>query len=154
MTLLQGARAMAWYEDLSPCLYFGEEASRVLRSVGWLEAGRIFQTGPTERCIFDKLSELTRQPWAPVVFTGPHFCDLCQYGGSSGVANVFIPGNGSLYVCPVLITHYMNAHHYRPPEEFCAAVRRCPTIRRRDYLLAILQNGARQLTAPWKPRPC
>jgi hypothetical protein len=145
---------MAWYEDLSPCGYFGEEVSHVLRSVGWLEAGRIFQTGPTERYIFDKLCELSRQPWAPVVFSGPHFCDLCQYSGSSGVANVFIPGNSFLYVCPVLITHYMNAYHYCPPEAFCEAVRRCPTMRSRDYLQAILGNGGRQLRALWKPRPC
>src|SRR5262245_45573397 len=113
---------MAWHEDLSPCGYFGEEARRVLRSVGWLEAGRPFQAGPVRRAVYVKLCALGKEPWAPVVFAGPHFCDLCQYGGSSGVANVFIPGDGFLYVCPVLITHYMNAHHYRPPEAFCEAV--------------------------------
>jgi hypothetical protein len=144
---------MAWYEDLSPCGYFGGEASRVLRSVGWLEAGRPFLTGSTEKAIFDKLCELARQPWTPVAFCGRHFCDLCQYGGLSGAANVFIPGNSFVYVCPELITHYMNAHHYRPPGEFCDAVRRCPTMRSREYLQAILANGGRQLKVLWKPRP-
>jgi hypothetical protein len=143
---------MAWYEDLSPCGYFGEEASRVLRSVGWLEAGRSFLTGPTEKAIFDKLCELARQPWAPVAFCGPHVCDLCQYGGSSGAANVFIPGDDFLYVCPVLITHYMNVHHYCPPREFCEAVRRCAIMRSREYLQAILGNGGRQLNSLWKRR--
>jgi hypothetical protein len=144
---------MAWYEDLSPCGYFGEEAGRVLRSVGWLEAGRPFQTGPTQRAVYDKLCALGKEPWDPVVFAGPHFCDLCQYGGPAGVANVFIPGNGFLYVCPVLITHYMNAHHYRPPEAFCEDVRQCPTMRSMDYLRAVLGNGGRQLRALWGARP-
>jgi hypothetical protein len=143
---------MAWYEDLSPCGYFGEEACRVLRSVGWLELGRPFRTGPTERDIFDKLRALGSDPWAPVAFAGPHWCDLCQYGGASGVANMFIPGAGFLYVSPVLITHYMDAHRYRLPEEFCEAVRLCPAMRSRDYLQAILGNGGRQLRALWKPR--
>jgi hypothetical protein len=143
---------VTWYEDLSPCGYFGREASGVLRSVGWLESGRPFQTGSTEKAIFDKLCELGRQPWAPVAFAGPHFCDLCQYGRAIGIENVFIPGTGFLYVCPVMITHYMDAHHYRPPEEFCEAVRRCPTMRSRDYLQTILGNGGRQLRLLWKHR--
>jgi hypothetical protein len=141
---------MAWFEDLSPCSYFGEEAGGVLRAVGWLEAGRPFQTGPTNRAIYEKLCVLGKDPWAPTAFAGMHFCDLCQYGGPRGVANVFIPGNGFLYVCPELITHYMNSHHYCLAEEFCEAVRGCRTMRSRDYLQAVLGNGGRQLRALWR----
>ena len=143
---------MAWYEDLTPCGYFGEEAAGVLRSVGWLEAGRPFLCGPTPKDIFDKLCDLAREPWAPVAFAGPHFCDLCQYGGWSGTANVFIPGNRFLYVCPAMVTHYMDAHHYRPPDEFAMAVRQCPAMRSREYLQAILRNGGRQLKTLWVSR--
>jgi len=143
---------MAWYQDLSPCGYFGEEASRVLRAVGWLEAGRPYPTGATEKPIYEKLCGLAKEPWLPVAFAGPHFCDLCQYGGSSGVANVFTPGDGLLFVCPELITHYMNAHHYRPPEQFCESVRLCPPMRSREYFQAILENGGRRLRPLWSSR--
>src|SRR6476659_1393026 len=47
-------------------------------------------------------------------------------------------------VCPGLITHRIDAHHYC--REFCEAVRRCPIMRSREYLLAILVNGGRQLS--------
>ena len=143
---------MAWFEDLSPCGYFGPEAGRVLRAIGWLEVGRRFPTGPTGRGIYDKLCELGKEPWTLVAFAGPHFCDLCQYNGPAGTANIFIPGSGFLYVCPQLITHYMNAHHYQPPDEFCEFVRRCPTMRKREYLQAMLGNGGRELKALWSKR--
>jgi hypothetical protein len=32
----------------------------------------------------------------------------------------------------------MNAHSYRPPEEFCAAVLACPPMRSMKYLKAML----------------
>jgi hypothetical protein len=37
---------MAWYEDLTPCSYLGEEAGRVLRAVGWLR-GRLRPCRPS-----------------------------------------------------------------------------------------------------------
>jgi len=78
---------------------------------------------------------------------GRHDCDLCQFEGeASGANNLFIPGNGFLYVCPELIVHYVNAHGYSSPAEFCEALLRCPAMRSLDYLKAILANGGRQLS--------
>jgi hypothetical protein len=48
------------------------------------------------------------------------------------------------FVCPELVTHYMNAHGYRPPEEFCRAMLACPPMRSMPYLKALLA-GARPL---------
>ncbi len=82
----------------------------------------------------------------PGIFTGIHCCDLCLYeGDSAGVKNVFIPGDGVVFVCPELIAHYMNAHWYRPPDEFCRAVLSCPAMRSVLYLKALLANGVRPL---------
>ena len=147
---------MTWYPDLAPCNYFGDGVAHVLRAVGWLEAGRPVADGPTPRPVYDKLSELLMEPWMPCAFAGSHFCDLCKFqydiGGPAGTANVFIPGDGILYVSPELITHYMNAHYYRPPPEFCEAVLRCPGMRSREYMVAMLANGGRELKSLWQAR--
>ena len=94
---------MAWFADLSPCTYFGEECATSLRSVGWLERGRPFATGAVNSEVFVRLVEMVKDPWQPVFFAGVHFCDLCLYeGNSAGVKNVFIPGDGVVFVCPEL----------------------------------------------------
>lgn len=136
---------MAWFEDLSFCAYFGADAATALRAVGWLESGRAFTTGSVPRPVFDKLLELRTNPWQPMVAVGIHNCDLCLYDGEAGLTNLFIPGAGFIYVCPELIVHYMNAHAYAPPEEFCRAVLACPPMRSVNYLKALLTNGGRAL---------
>jgi hypothetical protein len=56
-----------------------------------------------------------------------------------------IPGNGFLYICPQLIVHYMNAHGYLPPDDFCNAVLDCPEMRSVEYMKSVLANGGRKL---------
>jgi len=141
---------MAWFEDLAPCNYFRPEWSSFLRSIGWLERGKSFPTGLVERKVYDKLLELWNSPWSPLYSMGPHRCDLCYYEGEYGTTNLFIPGEGFIFVCPQLIVHYMNAHGYRPPEEFCQAVLLCPPMKSMDYLKGILANGGRPMVADSK----
>ena len=138
---------MAWFSDLSSCAYFGEEFAGALKAIGWLERGREYPVGRAEQSIYRKLVALRREPWQPMVSMGVHECDLCQYEGEIGSANIFIPANGFLYVCPELITHYMNAHGYLPPDEFCEAVLSCPEMRSVAYMKAILANGGRPLVS-------
>jgi hypothetical protein len=81
-----------------------------------------------------------------VVASGSHTCDLCMYEGEAkSASNLFIPGDGFLFVCPELIVHYMNAHAYAPPQKFCQAVLACPPMRSVEYLKAVLANGGRIL---------
>jgi hypothetical protein len=87
------------------------------------------------------LVELLRNPWQPAICLGFHHCDLCLYEGPPGKRNLFVPTEGMVFVCPELIAHYMNAHGYRPPEEFCAAVLACPAMRSMPYLKALLANA-------------
>lgn len=129
---------MAWYEDLQPCDYFGPDFARYLRAVGWLESGHAFPTGRVEAAVYARLIELLKEPWEPGAFVGWHQCDLCQYEGPTGLRNLFVPGPGFAFVAPELIAHYMNAHSYRPPDEFCAAVLECPEMRSLPYFKALL----------------
>ncbi|AMV29564.1 hypothetical protein VT84_34535 [Gemmata sp. SH-PL17] len=62
-----------------------------------------------------------------------------------GVSNLWLPGDGFLFVAPSLILHYMDAHEYSPPDEFQEAVRACPPMRSMAYLKALLKNGPKEL---------
>ena len=127
-----------WYEDLSSFADLGPECGTCLRAVGWLERGRPFATGPVDAAVYSRLIELFRHPWEPVVTMGFHHCDLCLYDGQSGKRNIYVPADGMVFVAPELVTHYMNAHGYRPPDAFCAAVLACPEMRSMAYLKALL----------------
>jgi hypothetical protein len=43
-----------------------------------------------------------------------------------------------IYVCPELITHYVNAHYYKPPEVFCDAVLACPAMGSLEYKRSLI----------------
>ena len=149
---------MAWYEDLSPCDYFGKRYADRLPAVGWLTAGRPYAQGEVSCEVFGKLCELLQDPWEPTHFLGFHTCELCRftYGGAaifvtederqlrvpaSCACNLFVPGDGFLYVSPTAIAHYISAHGYRPPDEYMDAVLRCPPMRSMEYTRAILEHG-------------
>ncbi|MEE9611218.1 MAG: hypothetical protein V3W19_08200 [Desulfatiglandales bacterium] len=137
---------MTWYDDLSECDYFGRNSSAYLRAVGWLEHGKEYPTGKISKTVYDRLAELLKDPFQPLVAMGVYECDLCQFPEHTmGSANLFVPGNGLLYVCPELILHYINAHWYKPPKEFCDAVLSCPLTHSMEYKKSFLKNGGRSL---------
>jgi hypothetical protein len=136
-----------WFEDLSPCTCFPVDAKLV--AVGWLDRGKPYPTGAVERLAYDALVEMRKNPWQPLVCMGSHACNLCQFEpGARGAANIFIPSEGVIYVCPEMIVHYMNAHGYAPPEVFCRAVLACPPMRSMEYLKEIAKCGGGSLLKP------
>src|SRR5262245_24684306 len=144
---------MTYYADLSPCLYFGAENADKLVAVGWLEAEHSYRHGKANEDFVDKLIELLVDPWAPSYFLGYHDCSFCNppegpyeldYKGMTiqvGALNLFIPTNGFLYVAPSLIAHYILAHDYVPPTEFCEAIMKCPPMFSAEYLAAIKRDA-------------
>ncbi len=80
---------------------------------------------------------------------GWHDCDFCRVSSGPrqltldnvsvdlGNTNLFIPAGDRLLVAPSLILHYIDAHEYSPPTEFCDAVLACPEMRSMDYLKMI-----------------
>ena len=129
---------MVWYADFTDCNCFRPWHPSFLRAIGWLEHSKIFTLGSVDPQMLTKLTELHRDAWEPCHFLGYHQCDLCPREQLSkdkmGVRNLFIPGDGFLYVCPELILHYINEHQYSPPIEFCKAVLACPPMKSPAYL--------------------
>ena len=136
---------MTHFPDLDRCAYFGDELAHTLTAVGWLERDVPFPTGVIASPVYDRLLELTRDPWQPVVLAGVHQCDICQFDGPMAADNLFLPNGDTIFVCPVLITHYIAAHRYLPPSAFCDAILRCPDIRTMDYKRLLLESGGRVL---------
>jgi len=136
---------MAWFQDLGECDYFGV-GKPWLRAVGWLQRGKPFPLGAMQPQVYAALAQLAKVPWQPSIFLGWHTCDLCTSAlPATGYQNVFVPGDGVIYVCPELATHYISAHDYAPPACFCDAVLRCPPMGSPEYLAAILAIGGRGL---------
>ncbi len=141
---------MAYYADLSPRPYFDSEMADNRVAVGWLDAAHPYAQGKVSESFLDKLIDLLVKPWAPMYLLGHAEClwwgvdDDARYNGSSavvGTPNLFVPGDGFLYAAPSMIAHYILAHTYAPPAEFCEAVLRCPPMRAPEYFEAIVQHG-------------
>jgi len=117
----------------------------VLRSVGWLGADA-FPTGSTDEAVYRRLVALLVDPFQPTAAAGFHGCSVCQFEPASrGSNNLFVPGTSIIYVCTELIVHYVNAHRYAPPTEFCTAVVTCPDTRSMEYKQKLLAAGGRIL---------
>ena len=148
---------MAWYADLTTCDYFASDNNQ-LQAVGWLSLGQPFTTGEVSEEVFEKLCQLLVNPWNPAYPAGYHFCELCRFTGGTGsgnfkdykvlgvsAASLLIPGNDVVYISPSSIAHYVDAHVYQPPMEFCEAILNCPPMRSVQYFKAIFEIGGREL---------
>lgn len=133
--------------DLAPCSDLPVFADHIL-AVGWLGKSSTFTRGPTAESVYQRLVSLAKSPWQPFVACGYHECELCQFSGEkSGTANIYIPFKGRIFVAPELVTHYINAHYYQPPAEFCEAVLLCPSMDSMDYKHQLIACNGRVL---WK----
>jgi hypothetical protein len=131
---------MAWFADLSECNYFGQEYAKHLRAVGWLERDKPFPRASVDKGVLTKLSKLFREkPFEPGQFCGFHVCDLCPTADRQGksLSNLFVPGEGTIYVAPEGILHYITEHGYAPPAEFNRAVVACPPMNSEAYFSAL-----------------
>jgi hypothetical protein len=109
-------------------------------NVGWLDAEHPFPTGLVPPEVLARLSDQARVRVRQT--RGYHFCELCvrDLGGGSHVqsldsgarndlyeslpresAEFRIRGIDVVYAAPQLVLHYIAAHQYLPPAEFCHA---------------------------------
>jgi hypothetical protein len=126
-----------FFADLTPYEYGYELPRSHVLNVGWLARGHAFAVGPVPETFVNALRRLTRSPENH--YRGYHACEFCPEpplvvdadgrrvigppGDSMGNGEIRVAGSeGIVYVAPVLVAHYIEAHHYRPPDEFVRAV--------------------------------
>jgi hypothetical protein len=148
---------MSFFADLSPCTYFGDEFTPYLRAVGWLSRDEPYTKGEVSELFFERLCQLLQNHWKMFQFLDTHECEFCRFTGGYGdvffqgkykikatsSTNILIPGKGFIYVAPDSIAHYIDAHEYCPPEDFCQAVLECPDMETNAYVKAMLRNGGK-----------
>ncbi len=135
---------MTAFNDLEKCNYFPLDCGSLV-AIGWLSAQSEYTKGEVSKEFFEKLTQMAKDPWQPLVSAGIYHCELCQFNAPGFTNNVFIPFKGKIFVCPEAIVHYIAAHWYKPPQVFIEAVMNCPEMRSMEYKKAILSNGGREL---------
>lgn len=130
--------ARVFYEDLSVYDYSDDDSfidgesgfygvsfrpTYTRLNVGWLEAGRPYPTGSVPAAFTERLKAVQAVHRMNICL-GVHECDLCPpEDAPEGNGEVRIPGSpGIAYAAPFLIGHYIDAHHYQPPQVFIHAV--------------------------------
>jgi hypothetical protein len=166
---------VTYYQDLSPLTYFDDSPllgplSTHLVAVGWLHPE--YPMSPSEvpppAALMDKLWALGSNGgyWGLFSFLGYHGCGFCPnapdktatlvtYKGETretGAKNIWVPGQGKIFVAPSLVYHYVLEHQYRLPVEFRTAVVQSPLPGTRAYDRALRQNGPPVLRSLPDPR--
>ena len=134
-----------FFADLTPYTYasFPERPQPNVLNIGWLSREYPFATGGVPGSFVRILRRLIASPvFIPsITAMGFHGCELCPpveeppgvwaLGSPAppgslpamGNGELWVPTTGSLvYVAPVLVAHYIEAHDYLPPQEFIDAV--------------------------------
>jgi len=138
---------MTHFVDLSVCCYHsGAYASNEWRcpllAVGWIETGHKFPIGLSPEWLLRKIADMRHSMSTTFIsqkFRGLHQCSICpgkDFLQDSHI-NLFVPGNGCVYLAPGRIDHYIELHKYRPPSEFIDALAICPDPTQSDYFSAL-----------------
>jgi hypothetical protein len=139
------------FEDLALCNYdlgpFDASAwYSPLLTIGWLEHPHPFPTGYTKSDFIARLESLIAascEHYSSYGFRGVHTCSICSYGDRRPARpvrcqlNIWVPGDGVIYIAPGTITHYVGDHEYQPPTEFVHAVLDCPDCGSPAYCSAL-----------------
>ena len=108
-----------------------------VRAVGWLSEGHPYTKGAVPSDFQQLLRRHIAEAWQPVMACGLHFCELCEEKPFACGSNLWIPTEAVLYITPGMISHYIEAHGYRPPEEFVKAVITCPAQGSAEFLALV-----------------
>lgn len=101
-----------------------------IRAVGWLHPDHLYARGSVPAEFIARLKEFVGRPslsgndFCFPGIGGVHTCEFC--GKAHGGGNFGVPCDDILFVFPSMIIHYIEAHEYKPPDEFVAATMRSP----------------------------
>ena len=116
-----------YFPDLSPNNYSGKEKNTIL-SVGWLGLEEEYETGEVSKDFKRKLKALCDK--SINIYRGFHRCEFCSSDeasnfqwGEIGNGEIRIRSeDGTWYIAPKMIYHYVTAHSYKPPLDFIECV--------------------------------
>ena len=128
---------MAYFCDLTPYTYHGVVSDNKVLNIGWLTSSQSYAKGELSAEFLQKIEVLVKDPVN--LFRGIHHCEFCppplyEKNGDALVSKVVrncpsgngeirvTSKNGTTYVAPTLIYHYIKQHNYLPPIEFINAV--------------------------------
>ncbi len=117
-------------------------------AVGWLQSGRSFDVGETPPGFLPALLPFCLPPATVCPWPSPPQCPICrarivlpgEQDGAGKLTEIRVIGETEIYASPALIYHYVADHHYRPPDEFIAAVLQGPapgTAEHRAFIRAL-----------------
>jgi hypothetical protein len=145
-----------YFRDLDLCRYSSAPTNTChwnvpLQAIGWLEHPHLFPQGRFPDLLKQRLRATMNAAWLGgwwIGFMGQHDCSLCQGIGRHrdslhlSAINIFLPGDGCIYVFPACILHYIEEHGYHPPLPFCRSVARCHELTGPDYGASLVKaNG-------------
>ena len=124
-----------YFQDLSPYQYGRVTPTPNVLSVGWLSGDHPYSSGAVSDAFVEALRHLVAQPVN--LYRGRHMCEFCPEPpiitnanglrmlsppeGTTGNGEIRVSDNdGTTYVAPVLVLHYVVAHGYLPPPQFVA----------------------------------
>ena len=134
-----------FFADLTPYEYGYAMPRRKILNVGWLARGHVFPKGEVPDSFVTALRRLVASP--ENLYRGYHTCEFCPDppivvdstgrrvssppGETMGNGEIRVAGTrGQIYVAPVLVAHYVQAHNYLPPEGFIRAVMSIESVAR------------------------
>ena len=135
---------MSYIPDLAPVSY--NKLKGPIRAVGWLESPHPFPRGPVDPEFGQRLLALIERPLGAFFTWGMYWCSFCAAEGKVGPdfrssqGTLLVPASACIYETPIWIGHYVLAHSYQPPAEFCHAVQSCPDPGSGAFLDALIAH--------------
>ena len=112
---------MTYFPDLSPFNYGPSQpycGDYEVLSIGWLDGEHEYPKSiPNAERLNQVKSLLTESRCINLTF-GVHLCEICGQETGNGEYHAYNPRTNKIYAAPTLIVHYIEEHHYAPPEEF------------------------------------
>lgn len=148
---------MTYIPDLSAYNYSTFPRDPKLLAIGWLDSSALFSRGPIDTDFINKLRRLARN--RVNLCRGYHYCQFCERDPKGrflehhprGNGEIHVAGvNGITYACPVLISHYIEKHQYRPPDEFLEAVAKSAEPAGKIAIIAALERELWPLIKNWR----
>jgi hypothetical protein len=120
---------MTYCPDMSPHEDAGSEPNTF--HIGWLDKDHSYPKGEAPGAFAERLSIFCKNPPLKYATLGWHDCEFC--GAALEGAEIRLLHEQRIFAAPAGIYHYVDAHQYKPPDEFIESVMRSPLPDSAEY---------------------